>query len=132
MTLTLTKPEITGKPGGRLHENLDTPQLVELALRRGEGRMSEHGALVVETGTHTGRSAQDKFIVRDVETKDDVWWGPSNKPMKGGAFEKLREDFYKHLSTLDDVFAQDLFGGDRKSTRLNSSHYCASRMPSAA
>src|SRR3546814_4476698 len=70
MTLTLTKPEITVKPGGRLHENLDTPQLVELALRRGEGRMSEHGALVVETGTHTGRSAQDKFIVRDVETKD--------------------------------------------------------------
>src|SRR3546814_14541831 len=87
-TTLFRSPEITVKPGGRLHENLDTPQLVELALRRGEGRMSEHGALVVETGTHTGRSAQDKFIVRDVETKDDVWWGPSNKPMKGGAFEK--------------------------------------------
>src|SRR3546814_5331284 len=80
--------------------------------------MSEHGALVVETGTHTGRSAQDKFIVRDVETKDDVWWGPSNKPMKGGAFEKLREDFYKHLSTLDDVFVQDLFGGSQPEFRV--------------
>src|SRR3546814_14650033 len=86
-------------------------------FRSGEGRMSEHGALVVETGTHTGRSAQDKFIVRDVETKDDVWWGPSNKPMKGGAFEKLREDFYKHLSTLDDVFVQDLFGGSQPEFR---------------
>src|SRR3546814_14301907 len=92
MTLTLTKPEITVKPGGRLHENLDTPQLVELALRRGERRMSELGALVVETGTHTGRSAQDKFIVRDVDTKDAVWWGPSNKPLTGRALENTSED----------------------------------------
>jgi phosphoenolpyruvate carboxykinase (ATP) len=73
MTLTLTVPDITIKPGARLHENLDTPELVEIALKRGEGRLSEHGALVVETGMHTGRSAQDKFIVRDVLTKDEVW-----------------------------------------------------------
>src|SRR3546814_10948191 len=45
-------------------------------------------------------------------------WGPSNKPMKGGAFEKLREDFYKHLSTLDDVFVQDLFGGSQPEFRV--------------
>src|SRR3546814_19900003 len=96
-------------------------------LRRGEGRMSEHGALVVETGTHTGRSAQDKFIVRDVETKDDVWWGPSNKPMKGGAFEKLREDFYKHLSTLDDVFVQDLFGRSQRSAERRVGKECVSK-----
>ena len=118
MTLTLTLPEITVKLGGHLHENLDTPHLVELALRRGEGRMSEHGALVVETGIHTGRSAQDKFIVRDVETKDEVWWGPSNKPMNEEAFAKLREDFFKHLATLEDVFVQDLFGGSQPEFRV--------------
>jgi ATP-dependent phosphoenolpyruvate carboxykinase len=61
MTLTLAVPDITIKIGGTLHANLDTPQLIEIALRRSEGRMSEHGALVVETGKHTGRSAQDKF-----------------------------------------------------------------------
>jgi phosphoenolpyruvate carboxykinase (ATP) len=118
MTLTLTSPEIAVKSGGRLHENLDTPQLVELVLLRGEGRMSEHGALVVETGKHTGRSAQDKYIVRDVLTKDDVWWGASNKPMTGEAFTNLREDFERHLETLDDVFVQDLFGGSQAEHRV--------------
>src|SRR3546814_20479104 len=80
--------------------------------------MSESGALVVVTASHIGRAAQNKFIVRHVETKDDVWWGPSNKPMKGGDFEKLREDFYKHLSTLDDVFVQDMFGGSQPEFRV--------------
>ncbi len=118
MTLTPTHTKIAIKAGGRLHENLDTAQLVELALRRGEGRMSEHGALVVETGEHTGRSAQDKFIVRDVLTKDDVWWGTANKPMNGEAFEQLHADFLKHLATLDDVFVQDLFGGSQAEHRV--------------
>src|SRR3546814_4885251 len=61
--------------------NLGTLHLVELAIQRGEARLSELGALVVKTGKHTGRSAQDKLIVRDVLTKEDVWWGPANKPM---------------------------------------------------
>src|SRR3546814_19055048 len=111
MTLTLTKPEITVKPGGRLHENLDPPQLVELALRRGEGRISEHGALVVETGTPNGRAALDKVILRDYETKDDVWWGPSNDPREGRAFQKMCDDFYRQPSKLQDGFVQTPFGG---------------------
>ncbi|KRA79737.1 phosphoenolpyruvate carboxykinase [Altererythrobacter sp. Root672] len=118
MTQTLTLPELALKPGGRLHENLDTPHLVEFALRRAEGRMSEHGALVVETGKHTGRSAQDKFIVRDDETRDDVWWGPSNKAMSKEAFANLREDYLTYLATLDDVFVQDLFGGSQPEYRI--------------
>jgi len=118
MTLTSTLPEITIKAGGRIHENLDAPQLIEIALQRDEGRMSEHGALVVETGKHTGRSAQDKFIVRDVVTKEDVWWGGSNKPMTGESFANLREDFLSHLATLDDIFVQDLFGGSQEEYRL--------------
>ena len=110
--------DITVKSGGTLHENLDTPELVEIALRRGEGRLSEHGAFVVETGKHTGRSAQDKFIVRDEVTRDDVWWGASNKPMSEEAFANLREDFLKHLAALDDVFVQDLFGGSQPEFRV--------------
>lgn len=118
MTLKPTAPEISIKPGGKLHENLATTQLIELALLRGEGRLSEHGALVVETGKHTGRSAQDKFVVRDAATEDDVWWGPANKPMSEEAFANLRTDFFTHLATLDDVFVQDLFGGSQAEYRV--------------
>ena len=107
MTITLADPPAAIKTGGRLHENRDTARLVELALERGEGRLSEHGALVVETGKHTGRLAQDKFIVRDALTQNDVWWSPSTKPMASEAFANLHEDFLKYLSTLDDVFVQD-------------------------
>lgn len=118
MTLTLTNLEISVKAGARLHENLNVPQLVELALQRNEGSLSEFGALVVETGKHTGRSAQDKYIVRDVLTKEDVWWGASNKAMTGEAFERLYTDFMAHLATLDDVFVQDLFGGSQAEHRV--------------
>ncbi len=46
-------------------------------MRRGEGLLAKDGPLVVRTGKHTGRSAKDKFIVRDAETEDTVWWGKS-------------------------------------------------------
>src|SRR5665647_3353104 len=98
MPITLADPPVAITTAGRLHENLDIAHLVELALRRGEGRLSEHGALVVETGKHTGRSAQDKFIVRDALTQNDVWWTLSTKPMTSEAFASLREDFLKYLS----------------------------------
>ena len=62
-----------------LHWNLVTARLVEAAVARNEGKLSADGPLVVETGQHTGRSAQDKFIVRDAETESSVWWGKSNK-----------------------------------------------------
>jgi phosphoenolpyruvate carboxykinase (ATP) len=118
MIHTLPLPEAALEPGARLHRNPHTPQLVELALQRGEGHLSEHGALVVETGKHTGRSAQDKFIVRDSLTEDAVWWGASNKPLTGEAFARLREDFLQHISTLSEVFVQHLFGGSQPECRL--------------
>jgi phosphoenolpyruvate carboxykinase (ATP) len=58
-----------------IHWNLITAPLVEHAVRRGEGKLSKDGPLVVATGKHTGRSAKDKFIVRDAETENTVWWG---------------------------------------------------------
>jgi phosphoenolpyruvate carboxykinase (ATP) len=62
-----------------LHWNLVTAQLVEAALERNEGTLSADGPLVVETGAHTGRSAQDKFIVRDAETDATVWWARATR-----------------------------------------------------
>ena len=64
-----------------LHCNLGTAPLIEDALVNGEGLLAKDGPLVVKTGTHTGRSAKDKFIVRDAETEDSIWWGKTNVAM---------------------------------------------------
>ena len=57
-----------------VYRNLTPAQLTEAALRRGEGKLSNTGALVVTTGKYTGRSPKDKFIVMDENSKDTVWW----------------------------------------------------------
>ena len=54
--------------------NLREPQLIELAVQRGEGRLASTGALTMTTGIHTGRSPTDKFTVRDASTEDQIWW----------------------------------------------------------
>ena len=103
----------------RIHSNLGTPQLVEQALARGEGELSHHGALVVQTGLHTGRSAKDKFIVRDAETEDSVWWGKVNASMTPEHFAALKEDFLAALKEKDELFVADLFGGSQPEYRVN-------------
>ncbi len=73
----------------KVHWNLLTAPLVEYAVSRGEGHLAKDGPLVVETGKHTGRSAQDNFIVRNGTSQDTVWWGKSNRPMEADAFDRL-------------------------------------------
>ncbi|SOB87530.1 phosphoenolpyruvate carboxykinase (ATP) [Sphingomonas guangdongensis] len=99
--------------------NLTTGPLVEHAVRRGEGRLAADGPLVVETGRHTGRSAQDKFIVRDAETDGTIWWGKSNKAMAPEAFANLKADFLAALAAKDTLFVQDLYGGSQKGHRVH-------------
>jgi phosphoenolpyruvate carboxykinase (ATP) len=101
-----------------LHWNLVTARLIETAVARGEGKLSADGPLVVETGLHTGRSAQDKFIVRDAETESTVWWGKSNKAMEPEHFAALKTDFLKALHGKEDLFVQDLFGGSQPDHRV--------------
>ncbi|MEN2784865.1 phosphoenolpyruvate carboxykinase [Sphingomonas qilianensis] len=101
-----------------LHWNLVTARLVETAVARGEGKLSADGPLVVETGAHTGRSAQDKFIVRDAETETTVWWGKSNKGMSPEHFAALKADFMTALRSKEDLYIQDLFGGSQPENRV--------------
>jgi phosphoenolpyruvate carboxykinase (ATP) len=101
-----------------LHWNLVTARLVEAAVARGEGKLSADGPLVVETGAHTGRSAQDKFIVRDAETDCAIWWGKSNKAMTPEHFVALKADFLAALGTKEDLFVQDLYGGSQPENRV--------------
>jgi len=101
-----------------LHWNLVTARLIETAVARGEGKLSADGPLVVETGAHTGRSAQDKFIVKDDETRDTVWWGKTNKAMSPDDFAALKADFLKHLHAKETLFVQDLYGGSQPEHRV--------------
>ncbi|GGE15631.1 phosphoenolpyruvate carboxykinase [ATP] [Polymorphobacter glacialis] len=98
--------------------NLGTAPLVELAVKRGEGLLSKDGALVVETGQHTGRSANDKFIVRDAVTEDAIWWGKTNKAISPAQFAVIKADFQAALAEKEDVFVQDLFGGSQPEHRV--------------
>ncbi len=103
----------------RIHSNLGTPQLVEQSLTNSEGELSRYGSLVVKTGAHTGRSANDKFIVRDAETEDSVWWGKVNVSMTPEHFAALKEDFLSALKEKDELFVADLYGGSQPEHRVN-------------
>ena len=74
---------------GEVFRNLSTAALYEEAVRRREGRLSHLGPLVVRTGHYTGRSAEDKFIVRDELTDKRVAWGKHNKPIDPESFNRL-------------------------------------------
>ena len=105
------------KTNASIHWNLQTPQLVEQALVRGEGVLSKDGPLVVKTGKHTGRSAKDKFIVRDGETEDTIWWD-NNKSMSPEHFAALKADFLAALAQKETLFAADLYGGSQPEHRV--------------
>jgi phosphoenolpyruvate carboxykinase (ATP) len=80
-----------------VYANLPAHRLIEEAVRRGEGRLAPGGALVVETGAHTGRSPKDKYVVQDEGTADIVRWGQINHPMTPVQFEHLRLRILSYL-----------------------------------
>ena len=109
---------LTDHTGATLHTDEGSAALVEHAVARGEGRLAKDGPLVVATGRHTGRSAKDKFLVKDAETADSVWWGKVNKPMEPAHWEALKADFLQALGGKDELFVQHLFGGSQADHRV--------------
>ncbi len=99
------------------HWNLQRSALVEAAVSNGEGRLAKDGPLVVETGPHTGRSAKDKYIVRDGETEDTIWWD-NNAAMTPAHFAALKQDFLAALGEKKTLYCQDLFGGSQPEHRV--------------
>ncbi len=97
------------KTTGTVRYNLGAADLYEEAIRRGEARLTAGGALVAETGQHTGRSPKDKFVVRDANTEPHIWWD-NNKGMTQAQFDTLLGDFLAHAAKKD-LFVQDLVGG---------------------
>ena len=108
-------------PGSQFR-NTPRSELIEIAVSRGEGRIASTGAFAAETGHHTGRSASDKFTVRDTETDATVWWD-NNKSMEAHHFDALYEDFLAHAE-YKDLFIQDLYAGADTEHRLQTRIYC--------
>ncbi len=102
-----------------VHWNLTTAPLYEQAIRNGEGVLAKEGPLVVATGQHTGRSAKDKYFVRDAETESSIWWGKTNVAMTPAHFAVLKADFMEALAAKETLYAQDLFGGSQPEYRVN-------------
>jgi phosphoenolpyruvate carboxykinase (ATP) len=105
-------------PKGDVHWDLTTPELYEHTIRRGEGELAHHGALVVDTVPYTGRSPKDKFIVREASTEDDIWWGSVNHPMEPAVFDALYRRVCDHLGERE-LYVQDLYAGADLRNRLS-------------
>ncbi|MGH1418029.1 MAG: phosphoenolpyruvate carboxykinase [Hyphomicrobiaceae bacterium] len=108
--------------GETVHHNLNGAELVEHAISGKEGRLSATGAFVTQTGQHTGRSASDKFVVRDNETEDAIWWSNS-KSITSEQFDALYADFMDAASKKK-MYVQDLFAGADLDHRLPTRIHC--------
>jgi phosphoenolpyruvate carboxykinase (ATP) len=90
--------------------NLAPAQLIEQAILRGEGQLAANGAFVAETGKHTGRSPNDRYIVREPSSEDEIWWGEVNFPISPETYSRLREALLEALNGRD-LFVQDVYAG---------------------
>jgi phosphoenolpyruvate carboxykinase (ATP) len=104
------------KEPARVYWNLSTPELYEEIARRNEGILSNYGALIVDTGEHTGRAAKDKAIVREAASEDKVFWGDVNKDFPQTKFNALKDRMMAHAAGRD-LFVQDTFVGADKTFR---------------
>jgi phosphoenolpyruvate carboxykinase (ATP) len=100
-----------------IYYNYSEPALVEAALRRGEGQLGRGGALLVTTGSHTGRSPKDKHVVRSPLVENHIWWD-ANAAMTPAGFDLLRADMLAHLQG-GTAFVQDLYAGADPAHRLD-------------
>ena len=102
---------------GVAFRNLSIPQLVQEALERGEGTLSETGALVVKTGKYTGRSPNDKFIVDSPMVHDEIAWGKINVPIEKAKYEAIKAKVLAYLQNKDLYVFDGFAGADPKYTQ---------------
>jgi phosphoenolpyruvate carboxykinase (ATP) len=104
-------------PKGRVYWNEPPARLIEQAVHRNEGLLTAHGAFVGITTPHTGRSPNDKFVVRESGTEGEVWWGNVNVAFDGDRFTALRQQVLDHLSAQE-LFARDVWAGTDPKYRI--------------
>lgn len=101
----------------KVYWNLPTEALYEEIIFRNEGKITQLGPLVVNTGVHTARAASDKFIVRESSTENNIWWGQYNRPYSAEKFDELFNRVQGFLQGRD-VFVQDCYAGADPNYRL--------------
>src|SRR5687767_11832356 len=89
--------------------NLPVAELIEHALRKGEGKLASNGALVSYTGKYTGRTPKDKYVVREPDSEANIWWD-NNAPMEPEVFERLRQKAYDYMAGQE-LYVIDTYGG---------------------
>jgi len=102
---------------GRVYANPSTSVLYTHALLRDEGRLAEGGPLVVDTGSHTGRSPNDKYVVREPGSEERIWWGKVNQDIDEERFDTLRDKLTTFLEGQD-LYVVDSFAGADPNHRL--------------
>lgn len=106
-------------PRGEVLWNLIAPELFQTAVRRGEGEFADMGPFVAITSPHTGRSPNDKFVVRDPQSEIDVDWGKVNQSLAPEKYELLLSDVRGHLNEARQLIVQDLYCGADPAYRLS-------------
>src|ERR1041385_6267123 len=106
-----------GIASDRVLWNLTAAALYEEAIRRHEGVIAAEGPLACRTGLHTGRSPNDKFVVREAPSDAEIAWGKVNRPMDPAQFDLLHKDFLAALRGKE-LFAQDCYAGADPAYRL--------------
>jgi phosphoenolpyruvate carboxykinase (ATP) len=106
-------------PRGDVHWNLIAPELFQAAARRSEGEFADMGPFVAVTSPHTGRSPNDKFVVKEPNSEKDVDWGKVNQPLTVEKYQLLLDDVRKYLNESSELFVEDLYCGADPSYRLS-------------
>ncbi|MHB1298345.1 MAG: phosphoenolpyruvate carboxykinase (ATP) [Gemmatimonadaceae bacterium] len=106
-------------PRGAVRWNLEAPELVTAAIKHNEGELAHMGPFAAVTSPHTGRSPNDKFVVKDPASEADVDWGKVNQPLSETHFDVLLKDVRAYLDGLDQLFVEDLYCGADPAYRLS-------------
>jgi phosphoenolpyruvate carboxykinase (ATP) len=106
------------EPTGEVFRNLSPARLYEETLARGDGQIAHMGAISVVTAPHTGRSPNDRFVVRDEHSENTVDWGKVNVPVSAEHYDALRAEVVQHLNGRD-LFVHDARAGEDPTHGIN-------------
>ncbi len=102
-----------------LNLNLQPAALIEATIRKGQGKLSSSGALVINTGKFTGRAPKDKFIVKDEKTATTVDWGNFNIPIDNADYQLLHDKIVDYANTREEIYVRDMFACASPNYKLN-------------
>jgi phosphoenolpyruvate carboxykinase (ATP) len=103
----------------KVNYQLTPDELVFQTLERNEGTLNDTGALCINTGKYTGRSPQDKFIVKDSLTENTVFWNNFNIPIETKYFQNLKQQVLDYLNIKDEIWVRDAYACANEKYRLN-------------